>query len=299
VEYHLERGLRLHTDPEYKSLYSWAINEIDAEGRQVGGDQIPWRWTLRFTATSCELSDSVDIGSSLLFGEAPPARPEVTKRQVIHAQLRPGTPSDDEHLRWTTLSMFGTGRIIKSFMLQVQPLADPIGQERCTAWGTVSNTGEIDFQDMTDDDCIVFNLFVKPETFVGYAAKVAHGLVDNVFLSVGAVDGFYSDWSPSASASQVKVLTRGGEQAITLPPGHETEPPRLGHVGKATLQINRRLVFGKRAPEPEAAVEMSDLGIASQIPALAGLPMLDSLRRAVWLVVLLLALILGAMLLRR
>ena len=39
MDLHLERGLRLNTAPEYKSLYSWAINEIDAQGRQVGDDQ--------------------------------------------------------------------------------------------------------------------------------------------------------------------------------------------------------------------------------------------------------------------
>jgi len=311
VEFHLERGLRLLTEPQYKSLYSWAIVEIDAEGRQVGGDQIPWQWTLGFTATSCELSDSIDIRSSHLIGEAAPASPEITKRQVIRAQLRPGTPWDDEHLRWTTFSMLGTGRTIKSFVLQVQPLADPTGQEHCTAWGAASYTAEVDFQQQTEDDCIFFHLFVKPETFAGYAAKIAHGSVDQITFGVGSVDGFYSDWSPSAFASQVKVLTADREQAITLPPGHEAEPPRLGRVGKAGLQINRRLVFGKRAPAPEAAREMGDLGIApqvpvvadseiaTQIPAVAGLQMLDSLRRAVWLVVCLLALILGATLLRR
>jgi hypothetical protein len=45
----------------------------------------------------------------------------------------------------------------------------------------------------------------------------------------------------------VKVLTTGSEQKITSPPSHK--PPRLGHVGKAALFINRRLDFGKRAPE--------------------------------------------------
>ena len=66
---HLERGLRINTKPEYKSLYSWAINEIDAEGQQIGRDQIPWPWTLSFTATSCVLGDSIEIKS-----ETAPAR---------------------------------------------------------------------------------------------------------------------------------------------------------------------------------------------------------------------------------
>ena len=63
MDFHLERGLRLHTQPEHKNLYSWAINEIDAQGQQIGHDQIPWPWTLYFTATSCVLGDSIDIES--------------------------------------------------------------------------------------------------------------------------------------------------------------------------------------------------------------------------------------------
>ena len=64
--------------------------------------------------------------------------------------------------------------------------------------------------------------------------------------------GFYSEWSPSISTRNVKVLTKGSEHKITLPPGHQFEPPRLGNVGEAKLYINRRLEFGKRAPEPDA-----------------------------------------------
>ena len=40
---------------------TWAINEVDAQGRPVGHDQIPWAWTLSFTATSCSLGDGLEI----------------------------------------------------------------------------------------------------------------------------------------------------------------------------------------------------------------------------------------------
>src|SRR5262249_22653489 len=138
-------------------------------------------------------------------------------------------------------------RAIKSFQLEIHPIADPAEQERCSAWGCVSYTAEVDFRDETSDDCIVFYLVVKPETFARYGAKIAHGLVDEIVLSVGSVDGFYSEWSPSTSTRNVKVLTRGSEQKITLPPGHQVEPPRLGDVSKASLYINRRLEFQTRA----------------------------------------------------
>jgi hypothetical protein len=172
------------------------------------------------------------------------------QRQVIRVQLRPGRPlDDDDYFRETTFSMFGTDRAIKSFQLDIHPIADPAEQESCRAWGSVSYTAEVDFTNETTDDCIVFYLFVKPETFARYGAKIAHGLVTEMILRVGSVDGFYSEWSPEVSTDYVKVLTRGSEHKITLPPGHQVEPPRLGYVGKAELHINRRLEFGKRAPE--------------------------------------------------
>ena len=141
--------------------------------------------------------------------------------------------------------MFGTDRAITSFDLNIYPIADPAEQESCSAWGSVSYTTEIDFRHETSDDCVVFYLFVKPDTFARYGAKIAHGLVDEMILSVESVAGFYSEWSPSISTDNVKVLTEGSEQKIILPPSHKVEPPRLGHVGKAELYINRRLEFRK------------------------------------------------------
>jgi hypothetical protein len=257
VDFHLEHGLRLHTEPEHKNL-KWAINEIDAQGQQIGRDQIPWKWTLSFTATSCLLCDSIAIKPKFQIEEQTPAAPETVQDQIIRVQLRPGVAWEGQ----TTFSMFGTDRAIKSFELNISPIADPAKPERCGAWGSVSYTADVDFENVTTDDCIVFYLSVKPETFARYVAKVAHGLVDEMVFSVGSVDGFYSASSHSISTSNVKVLTGHSEQKITLPPGHQVEPPGLGRVGKAELYINRRLEFGKRPPEPEAVEEMADIETA-------------------------------------
>ena len=135
VDFHLTRSLRLHTKPEHKNLYAWAINEIDAKGQQIGRDQIPWPWTLNFTATSCVLIDSIEIKT-----KTAPAR-EITQDQVIRVTLRPGIPRDDaDFFRKTTFSMFGTDRSIESFQLEIHPIADPAKQESCSAWGSVSYT---------------------------------------------------------------------------------------------------------------------------------------------------------------
>jgi hypothetical protein len=306
MDAHLEHVLRLHTQSEHKNLYKWAINEIDAQGQRIGHDQIPWEWTLHFTATSCVLRDSIDMRSQFQMEENTPAPRKIVQSQAIHVELRPGRPRD---FRKTTFSMFGSSRDIKSFQLQIHPIADPAEQENCSAWGSVSYTTEIDFRNETTDDCIIFYLFVKPETFARYGAKIAHGLVDEMILSVGSVAGFYSEWSPEISTDDVKVLTEGSEQNITLPPDHQVEPPRLGHVGAAELYINRRLEFAKRAPEPEAVDEMAPVGTERAVPetqapapvdprVLEMLGSLRSLRRAAWFAVCLLALIFIVILLK-
>jgi hypothetical protein len=139
VDFHLERGLRLHTEPKHKNLYSWAIHEIDAQGKQIGDDQIPWQWTLYFTATSCVLADSIEIESQFQREETAPAPPKIVQRQHIRMRLRPGHSRDDgNYSRETTFSMFGTDRAIKSFDLNIYPIADPAEQESCNAWGSVS-----------------------------------------------------------------------------------------------------------------------------------------------------------------
>jgi hypothetical protein len=167
-------------------------------------------------------------------------------------------------------------------------------------------TAETDFRNETTDDCIVFYMFVKADTFGRYAAKIAHGLVDEMILSVGSVAGFYSEWSPAISTGHVKVLTTGSEQNITLPAGLQFEPPRLGDVGRVNLYINRRLEFAK--PEaPDAAEETADVGTVRVVPEMRApaaaeprtLQMLGSLRRAAWFAVFLLALIFIATLLQR
>lgn len=308
MDFHLERGLRLNTEPEYKSLYNWAINEIDAQGQQIGLDQIPWDWTLHFTAMSCVLRSSIDIKSQQIDGTML-ARPDVVQRRVIHVRLRPGRPQDDmDYFRETTFSMFGTDRAIESFALEINPIVDPAEHESCRAWGTVSYTSEIDFREETENDAIVFHLYVNPETFAGYAATIADGSVDEMALSVGSIAGFYSEWSPSISTRNVKVLTKGSEQKIAMPPGNQVEPPRLGDIGTAELYINRRLEFKKRPPKPQAFEETNEVGTVRVIPGETPAPaavepemrqMMESLRRAAWFVVCLLALIFIVTLLKR
>jgi hypothetical protein len=36
---HLDRRMRVNANPEHKSLYRWAITEVDSKGTIIGEDQ--------------------------------------------------------------------------------------------------------------------------------------------------------------------------------------------------------------------------------------------------------------------
>lgn len=238
LKYQLDRRLRLLTEPEHKSLYSWAILEVDERGQVLGRDQIPWVWTLTFTATEVVLGDILNLKD----GEKTEGRvdswSERSQSRVIRCKMRPGdSHSDKDWFRRTTYKMFGTDRILQQFQLDITALDTEEEDEECRAWGFVAYEYR-DIRTQSDDDMVGFNLQVKPATFARYAQRIAEGSADEIVLSVGMVSGFYSDWSPDVVTQDVKILAPGKEQAIELPVGVEFEPPRLGRVGEVRLYIN-------------------------------------------------------------
>jgi hypothetical protein len=312
MDLNLERSLRLHTEPDHKNLYKWAIKEIEADGKTIGLDQIPWEWSLYFTATSCVLSDSIETHRPLNFKlkvtnedgtvteRKSDGKETVHRRQTIVVHLRSGDARRNYTRRDpTTFKMFGTDRVIKDFRLDIVQLTDPAEQEGCTAWGCPSYTSEgPDFGDETTEDCIVFYLAVTPEAFARYVAKINAGSVDEIVFRVSHVDGFYADWNPTILTDRVKVLTREREHKVTIPSGYEHEPPRLGPVGEVALFINRKLEFGSEAldAEDESAEPAPNMRASGDQKILR---LLTSLRRAGWVIAWLLALILIVLLLRR
>lgn len=245
LDYQLDRRLRLLTEPEHKSLYSWAILEVDERGQVVGRDQIPWVWTLSFTATEVVLADILNVKD----GEKTEGRidswSERSQSRVIRCKMRPGdSHSDKDWFRRTTFRMFGTDRVLQQIQLDITALDTEEEDEVCQAWGFVAYEYR-DIRTQSDNDSLGFNLQVKPSTFARYAQRIAEGSADEIVLSVGMVSGFYSDWSPDVVTQDVKILAPGKEQAIELPVGVEFEPPRLGRVGEVRLYINAARVAKK------------------------------------------------------
>ena len=142
MEYHLDYGLRLNAESKYQSLYSWAINEVAADGGSIDRDQIPWAWTLIFSATSCVLTNRFEIAAHFSLRGESEDPPRIETDQIIRMTLQPGMRTNGEFVDHVTFSMFGTKRAIQHFTLEVQPFDDSSEAERCNALGSVSYTSE-------------------------------------------------------------------------------------------------------------------------------------------------------------
>jgi hypothetical protein len=200
--------------------------------------------------------------------------------------------------------MLGTARKITDFSLSICTLPEEMTSESCQAWGSVSYTSEVDFRDQTADDAVIFYLYVRPETFALYAQAIADRQIDAAVLRVRGVDGFYSDWSPSISTYDVKVLTASKEHAVEMEEGCEIIPPRLGRVQQVELDLRRTCSCDPK-PDDEPGDDLFDhdehsvsgdqphsAAVRTTAAAQASIvKLLGSLRMAAWVIAVLLVLI--------
>ena len=204
LDYDLEYGLRVKTADEiqHKGLYGGAVIEVDDAGRQVGQDMIPWGWTLNFTAFDLAVSDRLSLDDVTGLGDKKATR-DTSHRHGIHAKLKPGHPFNRFRRDTPTYRLFGTQRVLTEITLDITPVADP-ADEGLTAWASASYPMEVDFRDEMTEDCLCFYMHVSQAVYDRYCWNIAQGLVNEVILSVGFVDGFYAEWSPGITTHEVK-----------------------------------------------------------------------------------------------
>lgn len=246
MDYHTDRKVIFSQDSEFESLYSWSLQEFDKDGNKIGRDQIPWHWTLYFSASELSYSDTITLEPNYL-EDGEKDKVTVRERQGIRAKLKPGGPWERLRGRETSYFMFGTNRDISTFDLVIEKIENDEEQEKCTVWGCLSYTTEIDFRDETTDDCIVFHLYVRSETFSRWADMITASAVDEAVLRVGGVSGFYSDWSPTISTDEIKVLTEGSEHKVEMPDETVKDIPRLGNVRNSEFYLLRKCDLVKSA----------------------------------------------------
>jgi len=257
MDFHLNRTVALSQESKYQSLYKWSLQEFDETGKQLGQDQVPWLWSVVFTGTEMTLNQELKLEAKTPLlaqlkledhkdEEAPLTTEE---REYIRVQLRPGYFADPDS--GPLYSMFGTDRTIRSFQLWIYKIEDKAKPERSYAWGSPSYSTEIDFQNETTDDVMLFYLHVSAERFDQYVDMTRKYPPNVVTLRLGMVDGLYSEWSPSISTHKIKVLTNPKDHQLTLPQGSAITPPTLGRIGEFSITFTTRRDLDKPAQQTE------------------------------------------------
>lgn len=251
LDYHLDRTVRLSEESTHKGLYDWSIQEFEGD-QQKGPDYIPWSWTAAFTATKITYRQHYGLGERYWFqrpGEQAdsPEKSGFVEKQHIRADLRPGHPEGDDR-QTPSYSMFGTTRAIKEFSLHIYPSENDEDGENCVVHGGLSYTVEVDFRDETPSDYVQFYITVSRRRFEDLCNRIKVGDFDHLVVSLNAIQGLYSEWSPSISARRIKVLTKPEDHKLVIPEGARIDPP----VMKSLDQFDLHLVTERRMAQPIA-----------------------------------------------
>lgn len=238
MEFHTDHEVRLNDTSEHKSLYQWSLQEVSKEGAKIGIEQIPWPWSLYFTAHRLEYSRIIELEKPDDSASDNPLPRSSRETEVIYARLRSGFAKDGKTLEdEVRFSMFGTRRAVDDFSLRIIRLDSAGGHEKCHVWGCVSYTSEVDFSDETVDDMVEISIVLSPERFDRLREMLTTQKVVLAKVKLKGVSGFYSEWSPSISTDSVKILTANTDQELTIPEGCAIKPPRLGGVQEFSLTV--------------------------------------------------------------
>ena len=245
MDYDLDYQLRLNLQTEFSSLYSWAIQEISADGNPASRELIPWSWSLYFDAIGLKYSFQIEnekkygrdegfdqLGGSFLTSE------------VISGSLKPQARRRSA----SNYSFFGTKRSIPEFDLRITRCSDD-ASESCHLWGSVSYTSEWDFENVTQPDCVSINLALSSENFEKLKLRISSQSLDSVQLRLQGVSGFYSDWSPSIRTDHIKILANISDQKLEVPENSHIDPPVLGQVEEFSLTIVDVIQFENAKPQ--------------------------------------------------
>ena len=226
LDYDLEHQVRFNSSSEYKSLYTWNIDEIDENEKVVNKALIPWEWGVMFKTTKVNYNSSYHHETS-------------TKYESINCDLKVigiDTPR---------LEMFGTSREIKNIRLEINRSTDTEDNiEGIFAMGTPQYESEIDFRSFTTPDSLWFNLYLVAEKYEELKQLVIQNRLTSVDLNITKCEGLYAKWTPQVSTSLIKVLTN---EHIPLEVPEESKDiniPMLGEVKeyKFSYSIERDLI---------------------------------------------------------
>ena len=251
MESHTELSVRFETDVKHRSLYEWCIQEIDKSGKQVGEDQIPWAWRQYFTAESIRLIKGFDDDHDVPLFDDEEAKDESSSLKLktnntIIANLQSGRYDAETGLIEDTCSysFFGTSRRIKDISLVISEVHDG-ASETCYSEGVLSYDYESDFRKHTMGDSLCIRVKLNHDRFSSIVESIKTGNVDWLNLNINRVSGFYSEWSPSITAWNIKVMPSLMSD-IKIENAEEPEEKiiqRLNYVKHFSLSLGKKVIL--------------------------------------------------------
>ena len=238
LDYKLDHVVKFSEEIEHKGLYTWCLKEFDQDEKQVGSDQIPWGWGLNFTVA--DLAYHLTLEQERSFTRSSDKSTEqlttqpVVKKESLYGRLVP-EKSGPSAFGVTRYSFFGTDRKIADFSIRIVEGEE----ESIDVWGSPNFEYETDFVTDTSPDNLQVTLVLKSDHFRDLVELVKSNAISHLSLRLSRVSGLYSDWSPSISVDDIKVLPAGNDDGKVLFPDENERPiPRLGKVGEYRLHID-------------------------------------------------------------
>ena len=239
MEYLRDTRVLLSAERENKSLYPWSIREFDMAGKQIGNDQIPWDWSLRFDVTELIPHFTLKLENEQDSGEQRTIKTEVA--EYLFGKLRPSETSREAGV----YSMFGTKRTINEFGLFIYKAME--GEDRCSMWGSLSYTSDWDFEDVTQEDSVQIYIHLTAEKFERLIKFVTFPRPTGATVRLKGVSGFYSGWSPAIRTDSIKILANAKDQGLENPERLSFDPPSLGHVEEFDLTLKQQYPIIKQS----------------------------------------------------
>ena len=239
---------------------SWFLKEFDANGIQIGGDQVPTKHTIDLYAYDLNFSSDLYAASNT----------KTHTNESITAKLNLGWVDTNEMASgswWPELSMFGTDRYIKHFSLSIKKLDDNLTPDHCEMIGRLA--WEDDMMGYEDgdyfcgttefDDWIAIILYLRPKQFDKLAESIKSQLIYSINLSLIA-SGTYANRATydSERPSLLKILLDTYSQKVVIPEDSLIKPEVLGNVDWFKLSIQEcGRAFPERAFRPIDNIEES------------------------------------------
>jgi hypothetical protein len=243
MEYLLERKVKINTEPDYKSLYSWCLNEFDVNDKLIGSDLVPFAWRFRFTGTSLQVTTKLELERDF---ETDKTKAITTK--TIGGKFYSGICYDGKNLvDEVAFSIFGTARTIKEFNVSISE-AKSDKEEVC--WFTVIPSYEsegAEFQTEIQNDFAGFDIYVHSEKFNQLVKLIESRSLNSVSFSVKGVDGVYAQWTPTITTRSAKILTSDnvvedvGETKFECPTTSKVEEFSINFNSQTSLNLKQNL----------------------------------------------------------